>query len=75
MAARRKSDTKSKETPSQSAAPPLYHRVLPLSDVIVLPGSRDVLQIRVILLFRGKNLSFPMLLWQIVSRHEIWLPV
>lgn len=30
MAARRSSDTKSKETPSQSAAPPLYHRFLPL---------------------------------------------
>ena len=29
MAARRTSDTKSKETPSQSAAPPLYHRFLP----------------------------------------------
>lgn len=29
MAARRKSDTKSKETPSQSAAPPLYHWLLP----------------------------------------------
>lgn len=33
MAARGKSDTKSKETPSQSAAPPLYHRLLPLPAV------------------------------------------